>query len=558
MPANSPSFAATGNALHSSASPSLQSRRRQRISAASPSRSSGTRSSIHSSSEICGNSVRSSGLTASPNAATARLDIHQSYQEIFFDKSAEEVSNFSRFNKMALEKSDTADSTELLKRKIRAASYRDGGQNWDALFKQYDRDGSGELDMEEFTHAIRRDAGVTRAVFSDEELARLFERIDADGSGQISAEEFASFIAWRPSAKAAEREITSGMSYAEKLQVRTTGAPFVAEFICVRRAVLREGPEMSSPQVGVLDVGEVVAVVRSSGNRLKCVRLRWGDNPSGWASERSDDGRGETMLEKLPRAEWSSVVKNDTAIATRVASLRSAQEIQRQLKDERERNKEEENVYWSAPLKTFLADGRYREDAKLPEPPPGWKRTKLATPRGMSAAGLISGCESLDDVSMVLDALEAKERDEWPEEVQRQRSEMSFNAEASRIWSEASFTAVDRAMNRRDRVSVLASSEDLASTKAWDGPREVNYAKQSEPSVPPALSGTSRILPSVALDHEADDADASAVGADAGQQALQQVAALLRMAERENVKGKQVDGLRQSMQALERALLSDQ
>ena len=161
----------------------------------------------------------------------------------------------------------------------------------------------------------------------------------------------------------------------------------------MRRAVLREGPEMTSPQVGLLDVGEVVAVVRSTTNRLKCVRLRWGDKPGGWASERRDGGMGETMLEKLPRGEWSAVVKNDTAIATRVASLRSAQEIQRQLQDERVRNNEEENVYWSAPLKKFLADGRYREDAKLPEPPKGWKPAVLATPRGMAAADLISGCE---------------------------------------------------------------------------------------------------------------------------------------------------------------------
>jgi len=50
-------------------------------------------------------------------------------------------------------------------------------------------------------------------------VLRLFERIDADSSGQISAEEFAEFIAWKPSARSAEREIQADMSYAEKLQV---------------------------------------------------------------------------------------------------------------------------------------------------------------------------------------------------------------------------------------------------------------------------------------------------------------------------------------------------
>jgi Ca2+-binding EF-hand superfamily protein len=343
-------------------------------------------------SSVSENSTRMAGMSASPNAVSDRLDVQQSFQELFYDKTAEEVKNFSRFNAMALDRDDNADSIEQLKRKMRAASYRDGGQNWDKLFQQYDRDGSGELDLEEFTRAIRRDAGVTRAIFSDDDLDRLFKRIDVDSSGEINAEEFAQFIAWKPSARAAEHAGTDGMSYAEKLQLRNTGVPFVAEYICVRRAVLREGPSLDSPKVGTLEPGEVVAVVRSQGIRLKCVRLRWGDKPSGWASERADGGVGETMLEKLPRGEWSAVEKNDTAIATRVSSLRSAQLIQQQLQEERVRNNEDADAYWSAPLKKFLKEGRLREDAKLPEPPPGWTRTVLATPRGADNAFFCAIC----------------------------------------------------------------------------------------------------------------------------------------------------------------------
>ncbi len=375
------------------------------------------------------NSARMAGMSASPNAISDRLDVQQSFQELFFDKTAEEVKNFSRFNAMALDREDNVDSIELLKRKMRAASYRDGGQDWEKLFEQYDRDGSGELDRAEFMQAIRRDAGVPRSVFSDEDLVRLFDKIDVDGSGEISAEEFSNFIAWRPSARAEEHASTEDMTYAEKLQLRNTGVPFVAEYICVRRAVLREGPSLDSPKVGMLQPGEVVAVVRSQGIRLKCVRLRWGDHPNGWASERCDGGMGETMLEKLPRGEWSSVVKNDTAIATRVSSLRSAQQIQEQLQRERVRNNEEKGAYWTAPFRDFLAAGRLREDAKLPEPPAGW--TRVPTPRGIAAAELIGGCESIEDVHSVLDALETKGKSEWPEEIERQRSEISINEQAS-------------------------------------------------------------------------------------------------------------------------------
>ena len=105
---------------------------------------------------------------------------------------------------------------------MRAASYRDGSQDWEELFQQYDRDGSGELDRGEFMRAIRRDAGVPRSVFSDEDLVRLFEKTDVDGSGEISAEEFKTFIAWKPSARAEEHARIAGMTYADKLQVRNT------------------------------------------------------------------------------------------------------------------------------------------------------------------------------------------------------------------------------------------------------------------------------------------------------------------------------------------------
>ena len=55
-----------------------------------------------------------------------------------------------------------------------------------------------------------------------------------------------------------------------------------------------------------------------------------------------------------------------------------------------------------------------------------------------------------------------------------------------------------------------------------------------------------------------DDADASEVGSTKAQAALQQVAALIHAAELENVGGEQLDGLRRSMEALERALFAGQ
>ena len=50
-----------------------------------------------------------------------------------------------------------------LRKKFQAASYGRGGQDWHALFGHYDRDGSGELEFEEFRRAVRRQSGTPRA-----------------------------------------------------------------------------------------------------------------------------------------------------------------------------------------------------------------------------------------------------------------------------------------------------------------------------------------------------------------------------------------------------------
>ena len=81
-----------------------------------------------------------------------------------------------------------------LRRKIRASSYHQGGEDWKDAFKQYDRDESGELDFEEFKRAMRRTAKISPATISDKELKKLFKLIDLDSGGSISADEFVAFL----------------------------------------------------------------------------------------------------------------------------------------------------------------------------------------------------------------------------------------------------------------------------------------------------------------------------------------------------------------------------
>ena len=85
----------------------------------------------------------------------------------------------------------------LLKKKLRAASYTAGGEDWHMLFKQYDRDNSGDLDYEEFTSAVRKDAKIPPDGpdgMSDKELRKLFRQVDVDGGGSVEVEELIDWL----------------------------------------------------------------------------------------------------------------------------------------------------------------------------------------------------------------------------------------------------------------------------------------------------------------------------------------------------------------------------
>ena len=84
--------------------------------------------------------------------------------------------------------------TMALRAKLKEASYNRGGQDPGELFKKFDRDGSNELDLGEFIHAVRKGGKMSVEDMSDRECRRLFRLIDADGSGEISIEELVTYV----------------------------------------------------------------------------------------------------------------------------------------------------------------------------------------------------------------------------------------------------------------------------------------------------------------------------------------------------------------------------
>eukprot|EP01044_Picomonas_judraskeda_P026116 COSAG03_NODE_7814_length_870_cov_1.316472_1_plen_74_part_10 len=69
-----------------------------------------------------------------------------------------------------------------------------GGQDLAMLFESYDKDGSGGLDVHEFTATVRNDASIPASEFSDNEVANLFYSIDVNRSGIIDVKEFENWL----------------------------------------------------------------------------------------------------------------------------------------------------------------------------------------------------------------------------------------------------------------------------------------------------------------------------------------------------------------------------
>lgn len=87
-------------------------------------------------------------------------------------------------------KKEKASAVTRLKRKFKsAASSMCEDIGWDLVFEKYDDDGSGELEIDEFTAAVRQECGLTEKSVSAEEIMELFGVIDADQSGAIDSKE---------------------------------------------------------------------------------------------------------------------------------------------------------------------------------------------------------------------------------------------------------------------------------------------------------------------------------------------------------------------------------
>jgi hypothetical protein len=76
-----------------------------------------------------------------------------------------------------------------LSRLANAIGDREGLDDLGVLFESLDENGTGELDREEFTHALRK-FGIMEHELSESDTSKLFDVVDTDHGGTIDFEEF--------------------------------------------------------------------------------------------------------------------------------------------------------------------------------------------------------------------------------------------------------------------------------------------------------------------------------------------------------------------------------
>eukprot|EP00929_Paragymnodinium_shiwhaense_P045209 TRINITY_DN23125_c0_g1_i2.p1 TRINITY_DN23125_c0_g1~~TRINITY_DN23125_c0_g1_i2.p1 ORF type:complete len:1154 (+),score=289.65 TRINITY_DN23125_c0_g1_i2:68-3529(+) len=88
----------------------------------------------------------------------------------------------------------TGPMLSLLRWKLRSVAFQPGvGYNLEQMVKRMDRDGSGDVDFEEFRMALRHIAAVTPHMLTDEQLNTFFQVLDEAAHGKVTVKSLYAF-----------------------------------------------------------------------------------------------------------------------------------------------------------------------------------------------------------------------------------------------------------------------------------------------------------------------------------------------------------------------------
>ena len=184
------------------------------------------------------------------------------------------------------------------------------------IFRRYDKDANGVLDLGEFKTAVRKGGKVTPVVMTDAELRQLFKAVDTDGSGDVSIDELIAFV-WgssssvstrttertpRPAARKKPDEAKAHLSMLKKkLQSMSMTTMGSAGGKADPAEIFRRYDKDAN---GVLDLGEFKTAVRKGGKVTPVVMT---DAELRQLFKAVDtDGSGDVSIDELIAFVWGS------------------------------------------------------------------------------------------------------------------------------------------------------------------------------------------------------------------------------------------------------------
>ena len=137
----------------------------------------------------------------------------------------------------------SVDEVTLLRQRLAAAAYTDGGVNWEKLFHHFDRDNSKGLTFDEFSRSLRREARIgevdeeveeivlgaeggsastssTLLRIDDAALRKLFDAVDTSGNGLLELDEFERWLEYADDTWQKEQDEIRRLAAIERMKAR--------------------------------------------------------------------------------------------------------------------------------------------------------------------------------------------------------------------------------------------------------------------------------------------------------------------------------------------------